>query len=257
MGKIIAFANQKGGVGKTTSALNIAAAIGQAGKRALICDMDPQGNASSGVGVNKKKLPHSIYDVLINRSSPSEAVVHTEFAGLDIMASSVNLAGAEVDLISLNDEQSKFRLRDALESISSEYDYIIIDCPPSLGYLTLNALCAANSIIVPMQCEFYALEGLSQLTHTIKQIKRLYNPSLELEGVLITMFDGRLNLTLQVLDEIKKFFPGKIFESVIPRNVRLSEAPSFGQPVIYFDKASKGSIAYVNAADEIMRKNAG
>ncbi len=247
--KIYAFANQKGGVGKTTSAVNIAASLGQLGKKTLLCDFDPQGNATSGVGVEKKD-DNSAYDLILG-ANPYECIAKTPFENLDVLPSDISLAGAELELVEAKDRQ--FRLKHALDSLRADYDYILIDCPPSLGLLTVNALSAADGVIVPMQCEYFALEGLSQLTLTISQIKRLYNPRLELFGVIITMFDGRLNLSLQVLEELKKHFPGKLFTTPVPRNVRLSEAPSFGMPAVYFDKHSKGALAYAAIAEAMVR----
>ena len=248
--KVLAFANQKGGVGKTTSAVNIAAALGNLGKRTLLVDFDPQGNATSGCGVDKKK-ESTAYDLIMG-VNPYECIVKTEFDKLDVIPSNISLAGAELELVDADKRQ--YRLRIALDMIRADYDYIIIDCPPSLGLLTINALSAADGVIVPMQCEYFALEGLSQLTVTISQIKKMYNSALELMGVVITMFDGRLNLTLQVLEELKKHFPDKIFKTPVPRNVRLSEAPSFGMPAMYFDKHSKGANAYIDIAKELIKR---
>ncbi|MBQ4575839.1 MAG: ParA family protein [Clostridia bacterium] len=252
MGKVISFANQKGGIGKTTSAINISSAIGSMGRRVLLVDMDPQGNTTSGVGINKKNMRNSIYDMLIGRCTAAEAVVKTEFAGLSIIPANISLAGAEFELVSLDGREN--RLRDALSLIQDEYDFIFIDCPPSLGILTINALTASDGVIIPMQCEYFALEGLSQLTYTIKQIKRLYNPRLELVGILVTMYNARLNLTLQVMDELKKYYSDKLFSTTVVRNVRLSEAPSYGQPILYYDKFSKGSKAYMDVAIEVLER---
>ena len=252
MGKIISFANQKGGVGKSTSAINIAAALGQMGKKTLLVDLDPQGNTTSGVGINKKQIKTSSYDVLIARADVQSAITNTAFTNLDILPSNITLAGAEFELVDTENRES--RLKTALDKIKDIYDYIIIDCPPSLGLITANALTAADTFIVPIQREYYALEGLSQLMSTVRRIKRQYNYSIELEGVLLTMYDGRLNLTQQVVEEVKKFFPGKVFGTVISRGVRLSEAPSFGMPVIYYDKSCKGSFAYTELAKEIIAK---
>lgn len=255
MGKIIAIVNQKGGVGKTTTAVNLAAAVGALGKKVLLTDIDPQGNATSGFGINKRQLSASTYDCLINGTPASEIIIKTEFENVCILPASMNLAGAELELINVNKRES--RLKTVLAPARETFDYIFMDCPPSLGLITLNALCAADSIIVPIQCEFYALEGLSQLMSTVRQVKRLYNPMLEIEGVLLTMYDGRLNLTQQVVNEIKRFFPKKVYSSVIPRTVRLSEAPSFGQPVMYYDKHSKGTEAYKNLAEEFIEQTKG
>ncbi len=246
--KIYAFANQKGGVGKTTSAVNISAAVGVLGKKTLLVDMDPQGNSTSGAGISKR-VSLSVYDTIINDIDISGVIKKTKFKNLDLLPSTIALAGAEIELV--DREGREYMLKKALDKVRDKYDFIFIDCPPSLGLLTINGLCASDGVIVPMQCEYFALEGLSQLTMTIAQIKRLYNHDLELSGVIITMFDGRLNLSLQVLEEIKKHFPGKIFKTPVPRNVRLSEAPSYGMPAMYYDKYSKGALAYNDIAKEI------
>lgn len=253
MGKIIAIANQKGGVGKTTTAVNIAASIGYYGYRILLVDADPQGNATSGFGIQKRTVDRSTYEVLLGQCSAREAILTTPYKGVDLIPSSMALAAAELELADMRDRV--MRLKEELVRVKGEYDFILIDCPPSLGMVTLNALSASDSLIIPIQCEYYALEGLSQLVTTVRQVKRLYNPSIEIEGVLLTMYDGRLNLTLQVVDEVKKFFPEKVFKNVIPRNVRLSEAPSFGQPVLYFDHNSRGAQAYEALTAEILDKN--
>lgn len=247
---IYAFANQKGGVGKTTSAVNIAAAVGSFGKKTLIVDMDPQGNATSGVGVSKKNTTKSTYDLLTSDVPFKNVVKKTKYKKLDILPASIGLAAAEVELVEKTERE--FRLKKILDSVRDDYDFIFIDCPPSLSLLTINSLTACDGVIVPMQCEYFALEGLSQLTVTIAKVKRLYNPSLALSGVIITMFDGRLNLSLQVLEQIKKHFKGKIFKVPVPRNVRLSEAPSYGMPAMYYDKYSKGATAYCDIAKEII-----
>ena len=252
LGTIIVFANQKGGVGKTTSAINIAAAIGAKGKNVLLIDMDPQRNSSSGVGINKKNMKLSTYDVLIGRCTAEACIVQTEFKNLSIMPSNISLAGAEFELV--NGEKRESRLRSSLLPIKDSYDYIFIDCPPSLGILTINSLVASDFVIVPMQCEYYSLEGLSQLMISIKQVKRLYNNNLDTLGILITMYNGRLNLSLQVMDELKKYYKGKLFSTAVQRNVRLSEAPSYGMPIKYYDKHSKGAIAYDDVADEIISR---
>jgi chromosome partitioning protein len=253
MGRTIAIVNQKGGVGKTTSAVNLAACVGAHGYRVLLCDIDPQGNATSGLGVNKRDVQKSTYDMLIGEASAEEIRLSTGFAGLDLLPANINLAGAELEISMLDNRET--RLRRAIAPLKADYDFIFLDCPPSLGLITLNALCAVDTVLVPIQCEYYALEGLSQLMGTIRQIKRRYNPLLELEGVLLTMYDGRLNLTQQVVSEVKRFFPQKVYASVIPRNVRLSEAPSYGQPVWYYDKSSRGAQAYDALAQEFLKKN--
>lgn len=253
MGKTIAIVNQKGGVGKTTTAVNLAAAIGYNGYKVLLVDADPQGNATSGLGINKREVTKSTYDMVVSSAKAADILIKTPFKNLDLIASDMNLAGAELELVDLENREA--RMRNALAPVKDIYDFIIVDCPPSLGLLTVNILCASDSVIVPIQCEYYALEGLSQLMNTIRQVKRLYNPLVELEGVLLTMYDGRLNLTQQVVSEVKRFFPQKVYGTVIPRNVRLSEAPSFGQPVYYYDKSSKGSTAYDEFAKELLKKN--
>ena len=252
MAQVIAFTNQKGGVGKTTSAINIASALGIMGKKTLLIDSDPQGNTSSGVGVRKSQLTSTTYDVLIGRCPASAAIQHTEFKNLDVMPSTMDLAGAEFELADI--EKREKRLKNALEEITSDYDVIIIDCPPSLGMLTVNALVASDGAIIPMQCEYFSLEGLSQMMMTIKQVKRLYNPNLTLTGILVTMYNGRLNLSLQVIDEIKKYYANKLFKTTITRNVRLSEAPSYGQPIQYYDKHAKGADAYNEVAKELLER---
>lgn len=253
MGKIIAVVNQKGGVGKTTSAINLTAALGLADKKCLLVDIDPQGNSTSGLGISKRDIEVSSYDVMIGNEDVSNAIIKTEFKNVNLVPSNINLSGAEVELIEL-DEREKI-LKKALAIQKINYDYILLDCPPSLGMITVNALCAADTVLVPIQCEYYALEGLSQLMNTVRQIKMHYNPNIELEGVLLTMYDGRLNLTQQVVTEIKRFFPKKVFKSIIPRSVRLSEAPSYGEPISYYDKRSKGAAAYEDLAKEIIKND--
>ncbi len=249
MTKVIAVANQKGGVGKTTTSVNLAACLGVMGKRTLIIDIDPQGNATSGVAIDKRKLKKSTYSLLVDGDKAEKCLFQTKYANLHILPSSLDLAAAELEIADLPHREA--RLKNAVLPIKYNYDYIIIDCPPSLGLITANALTFADTILVPIQCEYYALEGLSQLMNTVRRVKRQYNNSLELEGVLLTMYDGRLNLTQQVVEEVKKFFPRKVFKTVIPRGVRLSEAPSYGMPVIYYDKSCKGSVAYTELAKEI------
>ena len=253
MGKIISIVNQKGGVGKTTTAVNLVACIGSLGFRTLIVDIDPQGNATSGLGLNKREIKLSSYDVILGGANAKDVVRSTDCKNVDILPANMNLAGAELELV--DGQRRESRLKTGLAPIKGDYDFIFLDCPPALGLITLNALCASDTILVPIQCEYYALEGLSQLMSTVRQVKRLYNPLIEMEGVLLTMYDGRLNLTQQVVTEVKRFFPQKVYSSVIPRNVRLSEAPSFGQPVYYYDRASKGSDAYMELALEFLRCN--
>ena len=252
MGKIIAFANQKGGVGKTTSAVNIAASVGILGKSVLLIDLDPQGNTTSGVGINKKNLKSTSYELLIDEIDAAQAIVETEFKNLSVIPSNISLAGAEFDLYQVDNRE--YRLKKQLEAVKDNYDYIFIDCPPSLGMITVNALAAADAVIIPMQCEYYALEGLSQLMITIRKIKQLYNPELEICGILITMFNGRLILTMQVISELKKYYSDKLFKTPVSRNVKLSEAPSFGKPVYYHDKSSKGAVEYLEVAKELIER---
>lgn len=250
MGRIIAVVNQKGGVGKTTTAVNLTAAVHDLGLKVLLCDFDPQANATSGLGINKRTIKKDIYDVVIDGVSPVNAVISTKFG--DVLPSSADLAGAAVELIGM--ENPNYRLSKALEPLREKYDLIFIDCPPSLEMLTINALAAADSILVPVQCEYYALEGLADLMTTMRLVKKRINPTLEIFGVALTMFDGRTNFSTQVAQEVRKHFPGKVFASVIPRNVRLAEAPSHGLPVTAYDRASRGAIAYKAMAEEIKKK---
>ena len=250
MGKIVAVVNQKGGVGKTTTAVNLSAALTEAGKKVLLCDFDPQANATSGFGINKRKLQKTVYDVVVDGTPAKEARVHTEYA--DVIPASADLAGAAVELLSM--ERPNYRLKDALRPLAEEYDYIFIDCPPSLEMLTVNALAAADSILVPVQCEYYALEGLSDLMHTMRLMKKRINPDLEIFGVALTMFDGRTNFSTQVAQEVRRHFPGKVYATVIPRNIRLAEAPSHGLPVTAYDRGSRGAQAYKAMAQEIIEK---
>lgn len=249
MAKIIAFSNQKGGIGKTTSAVNIAACVASLGKKVLLCDLDSQGNATCGVGISKK-VENTVYEALVGRITPQEAIIQTEFKNLWVMPSNINLAGAEFEFVDV--ESREYRLKNILSQVRDDYDYIFIDCPPSLGILTLNALTASDGVIVPMTCEYYALEGLSQLMISIRQTKKFYNPGLEITGILITMYDKRLNLTRQVLEQLERYYGDKIFKNKVIRNVRLSEAPSHGLPVIYYDKSSKGAELYMGLAKEVI-----
>ena len=253
--KIIAFANQKGGVGKTTSAVNIASSLAAKKYSVLLVDCDPQGNATSGLGIRKKSSSGSVYDVIIGRSKTADMVCSTTVKNLSVLPSSMDLVGAEIELIDMADRES--RLRAALEQVRGSYDFIIIDCPPSLGLLTLNCLTAADGVVIPLLCEFYSLEGISQLTQTIRHVKSRVNPSLELIGVLVNRYDGRLTLTVQVMEEIKRYFGAKLFARPVPRNVKLSEAPSYGVPIDIYDKYSKGARAYEEVTEELIRRCGG
>lgn len=252
MTKIISVSNQKGGVGKTTTAVNLAASFGARKKKTLLIDMDPQGNTTSGVGVDRRGVKNSTYKLLIEDMVAEEGIIKTEFLNLDIIPSTIDLSAAEFELINLKKREGI--LEEKINVLEGKYDYVIIDCPPSLGLITANAICASDSILIPVQCEYYALEGLSQLMNTYKMMKKL-NKTLEIEGVLLTMYDSRLNLTEQVEKEIRGFFSDKVFKTIIHRGVRLSEAPSFGKPVYYYDRSSKGAKEYINLAKEIINKN--
>ncbi|MDD4189656.1 MAG: AAA family ATPase [Eubacteriales bacterium] len=250
MARVIAIANQKGGVGKTTTAVNLSACIAVKGKKVLIIDIDPQGNTTSGLGIDKKAVQSSTYDVIINGEEMSDSMLATAIEKLKICPSNIDLVGAEIELVSVISRE--MRLKEAVNSVRDKFDYILIDCPPSLGLLTINALAAADTLLVPIQCEYYALEGLSQLMDTVKLVRKHLNTRLEMEGVVLTMFDARTNLSMQVVEEVKKYFTNKVYSTVIPRNVRLSEAPSHGMPVILYDPRSKGAECYMELADEVI-----
>ncbi|MDE5605140.1 MAG: AAA family ATPase [Eubacterium sp.] len=252
MGKTVSIFNQKGGVGKTTTCVNFAAALGNKGKKTLLVDVDPQGNTTSGVGIDKAVIANSTYDMLINKVPAKDIMMQTEFSNLYVLPATMNLAGAELELAEADERYTA--LKKALAPIVADFDYIIIDCPPSLGLLSLNALTASDTLIVPLQCEYYALEGLSQLVSTVRTVKQYYNEHLELEGVVYTMYDSRLKLTQQVIDEVNKYFPNKAYKTMIPRSVKLAEAPSYGMPVIYYEKYSKASFEYKKFADEFLKK---
>jgi chromosome partitioning protein len=251
LGKAIAIFNQKGGVGKTTTNINLAACLALKGKKVLILDIDPQGNTTSGIGVSKKTLEKTVYNILVDDEfDPREAIINTSVENLDLIPASVDLAGAEVELVQIDGREKA--LKNGLDKIRDNYDYIFIDCPPSLGLLTINSLAAVDSVLIPIQCEFYALEGVSQLVSTIELVKKSLNPSLKVQGVILSMFDGRTNLSAQVVQEVKKYFGGKVYSTVIPRNVRLAEAPSFGLPITEYDPKSRGAEAYTEFAEEFL-----
>lgn len=250
MGRIIAIANQKGGVGKTTTSINLGAGLAMAGKNVLIIDIDPQGNTTSGLGINKADVKHCIYDVLINDVPPADVIRSTAIKGLYVMPATIQLAGAEIELVQVISRE--MRLKRALQQVRDHYDYLLIDCPPSLGVLTVNSLTAADSVLIPIQCEYYALEGLGQLLNTIRIVQKHLNRQLEIEGVLLTMFDSRTNLSIQVMEEVKKYFQHKVYNVVIPRNVRVSEAPSHGKPIVTYDPRSKGAECYMQLAKEVI-----
>jgi len=248
--KVIAIANQKGGVGKTTTAVNLSSCLAYKGKKVVIIDIDPQGNTTSGLGIEKKSIEKSIYDVIINDENIENALLPTAISNLYLCPSNIQLVGAEVELVSVISRET--RIKAAIEEIRKKNDFILIDCPPSLGLLTLNALTASDTILVPIQCEYYALEGLSQLMNTVKLVQKHLNPALDVEGVVLTMFDARTNLSLQVVEDVKKYFKNKVYRTIIPRNVRLSEAPSFGLPIILYDPKSKGAECYMDLAQEVI-----
>lgn len=252
MGKVIAIANQKGGVGKTTTAINLSACIGQRGKKVLLLDIDPQGNTTSGLGIDPREVSLSTYDCLVEETPMADVILQTEYKNLWLCPANISIAGAELELA--DKESREYRLKNAVAAVKDRFDFIFIDCPPSLGLITINSLAASDSVLIPIQCEYYALEGLSQLTQTVKRIKQTYNRSLAIEGVLLTMF-SRTNLSIQVAEEVQKYFGKTVYRTIIPRNVRLSEAPSYGQPIIAYDKNSRGADCYKKLAGEVIRAN--
>ena len=249
MGKSIAIFNQKGGVGKTTTNVNLSASIGKLGKKVLVLDMDPQGNTTSGYGIDKNTIENTIYEVIVDGLDIHDAIIKTDFDNIYLVAAASELAGAEIELA--NEKDREYKLKNSLDKIKDDYDYIFIDCPPSLGMLTINSLTASDSVLIPIQCEYYALEGVSQLMSTFKLVKKRLNPNIEIQGVVLSMFDGRANLSIQVVEEVKKYFKGSVYTTLIPRNVRLAEAPSYGKPVIYYDTKCRGTEAYKELAEEI------
>lgn len=250
MGKIIAVFNQKGGVGKTTTNVNLSASLGQMGKKVLVLDLDPQGNTTSGYGIEKNEVENTIYEVMLEGVSIKDSIIQTEYDNIDIVAAASDLAGAEIEISEI--EKREFILKDAINKVKDEYDYVFIDCPPSLGMLTINCLTAVDSVLIPIQCEYYALEGVSQLMQTIKLVKSRLNPNIDIQGVVLSMFDGRANLSIQVVEEVKKYFKGSVYTTLIPRNVRLAEAPSHGMPAVYYDSKCKGALAYLELAEEFI-----
>ncbi len=253
MGKVISIFNQKGGVGKTTTNVNLCAALSLKGSKVLSIDIDPQGNSTSGFGIDKNQLEYTIYDVLIEDYDINKIILKTEIENLELIPANIQLAGAEIELT--NTKYREKTLKEKINLIENKYDFIIIDCPPSLGLLSLNALTASSSVLIPIQCEYYSLEGVGQLIDTVKLVRKNLNPKLEIEGVLLNMFDGRTNLSIQVVEEVKKYFKDKVYRTVIPRSVRLAEAPSFGQPIMVYDEKSKGSIAYIKLSEELIKSN--
>jgi len=252
MGKIVSFSNQKGGVGKTTSCVNISAQVANKGKKVLMIDMDPQGNATSGLGISKAKIKNTVYDVIIGRCDAKDAIIKTRFKNLSVIPATIDLAGAELELHELDELDNSNFTKIALDSIKDDYDYIFIDCPPSLGMLTVKALSVSDGIVIPMQCEFYSLEGMSQLLNTVKKIRQIYNPTLQIVGMLLTMYNGRLTLTNQVVAELKKYYSELLFKVPISRTVRLSEAPGYGEPICYHDPYGKGALEYAAVSKELM-----
>lgn len=252
MGKAIAIFNQKGGVGKTTTNVNLSASLVKLGKKVLVIDNDPQGNSTSGLGVDKLTLEYSLYDALVDNVAASKCIVPTAYKGLDVLPSNVELAGAEIEMIDIDNRES--RLKKVIDDVKAEYDFIFVDCPPSLGLLTINSLVAVDSVLIPIQCEYYALEGVSSLMNTFQLIKKGLNPELDVEGVVLSMYDSRTNLATQVVEEVQKYFGDKVYKTTIPKNVRLAEAPSFGMPVIEYDSRSKGAISYMDLAKEFVKK---